>query len=47
MSDELRYRMIGEAAYYRAEKNHFKSDPVRDWIEAESDISKMLDGGKK
>ena len=47
ISDEVRYRMIGEAAYYRAEKNHFKSDPVRDWIEAESDIARLLAGGNK
>jgi Protein of unknown function (DUF2934) len=47
ISDESRYQMIVEAAYYRAEKNHFKSDPVRDWIEAENDIAKLLDGGNK
>ena len=47
ISDEVRYRMIGEAAYYRAEKNHFKSDPVRDWIEAESDIARLLASGNK
>ena len=47
ISDEVRYRMIGEAAYYRAEKNHFKCDPVRDWTEAESDIARRLAGGNK
>lgn len=42
LSDEQRYRMVAEAAYYRAEKNQFKSDPLRDWIDAENDISKLL-----
>ena len=46
LSDEQRYRMVAEAAYYRAEKNQFKSDPLRDWIDAENDISKLLSGGK-
>ncbi len=44
VSDEQRYRMVAEAAYYRAESNHFKSDPLRDWIEAESDIAALLSG---
>ena len=42
VSDEQRYRMIAEAAYYRAESRHFKSDPLRDWIEAEQDIANLL-----
>jgi hypothetical protein len=42
LSDEQRYRMVAEAAYYRAEKNQFKSDPLRDWIDAENDISALL-----
>lgn len=42
ISDEQRYRMIAEAAYYRAESRQFKSDPLRDWIEAERDISILL-----
>jgi hypothetical protein len=42
ISDEQRYRMIAEAAYYRAESRHFKSDPLRDWIEAERDIALLL-----
>jgi outer membrane biosynthesis protein TonB len=46
VSAEQRYRMIAEAAYYRAESNHFKSDSVRDWIEAESDIAALLSGSK-
>ena len=44
LSDEQRYRMVAEAAYYRAEKNQFKSDPLRDWIEAEKDINALLSG---
>ena len=34
--------MIAEAAYYRAESCEFKSDPLRDWIEAEKDIAILL-----
>lgn len=44
ISDEQRYRMIAEAAYYRAESCQFKSDPLRDWIEAEKDIAALLNG---
>lgn len=44
ISDEQRYRMVAEAAYYRAESRQFKSDPIRDWIEAEKDISILLCG---
>ena len=39
---EQRYRMVAEAAYYRAESCQFKSDPLRDWIEAERDIAILL-----
>jgi hypothetical protein len=46
VSDEQRYRMVAEAAYYHAERNQFKSDHVRDWIDAERDISALLSGGK-
>ena len=44
VTEEQRYRMIAEAAYYRAESNQFKSDPIRDWIDAEKDISILLSG---
>ena len=44
VTGEQRYRMVAEAAYYRAERNQFKSDPLRDWIEAESDIATLLSG---
>ena len=46
VSDEQRYRMIAEAAYYRAESGQFKSDPVRNWIEAERDIAILLSDTK-
>lgn len=46
VSDEQRYRMVAEAAYYHAERNQFKSDHVRDWIDAEREISALLGGGK-
>ncbi len=42
MSDEQRYRMVAEAAYFHAESHNFQSDPVRDWIEAEKDIAALL-----
>lgn len=44
---EQHYCMVAEAAYYRAERNGFMSDPVRDWIEAENEINAMLGGKKK
>lgn len=46
VSNEQRYWMVAEAAYFRAESHGFKSDPVRDWIEAENDIAALLSGGK-
>ena len=42
VSDEQRYRMIAEAAYFRAECHQFQSDPLRDWIEAEKDIAALI-----
>ncbi len=42
VSDDERYRMIAEAAYYRAENRQFQSDPVSDWIEAEKEIAALL-----
>ena len=46
VSDEQRYRMVSEAAYYYAERSNFKSDPLRDWIEAEKYINDLLSGTK-
>lgn len=43
ISAEQRYHMVAEAAYFRAEKSRFESDPVRDWIEAEKEIAALLD----
>lgn len=46
-SDEERYQMIAEAAYFRAEKRGFvMGDAAQDWIEAESEISRMLQDQK-
>jgi len=41
-SEELR-EMIAREAYLRAEKRGFNGgDPVRDWLEAETKVSEML-----
>jgi hypothetical protein len=40
---ERRQRMIRDAAYYRAERRGFAGgDAVRDWLEAEAEIDRML-----
>jgi ABC-type transporter Mla subunit MlaD len=40
--------MIEEAAYFRAQQRGFEGgDPVADWLEAESEIDRMLEGGGK
>lgn len=40
---EERYRMIEEAAYFRAEKRGFLGgDVAQDWIQAEAEIDRML-----
>ena len=40
---DTRYQMIAEAAYYRAERRGFAGgDPVRDWLEAEAEVSVKL-----
>ncbi|TCV85389.1 DUF2934 domain-containing protein [Sulfurirhabdus autotrophica] len=42
-SPEQRYRMIAEAAYYRAEKRGFEGgNSAQDWIEAEAEITRLL-----
>ena len=39
ISAEERYRLIAEAAYYRAEKRGFQGgDPAQDWIQAEKEV---------
>ena len=38
-----RWRMVAEAAYYRANRRGFgPGDPVRDWVEAEAEIDAQL-----
>lgn len=40
---EERYRMIAEAAYFRAEKRGFlRGDMAEDWLQAEAEIDQML-----
>ncbi len=42
-SNAPREDMIAVAAYYLAERRHFQGgDPVRDWLEAESEIDHLL-----
>lgn len=42
---EDRYRMIRDAAFFRAERRGFDGgDPVQDWLEAETEIDRMLAG---
>lgn len=41
--DEQRWRMIAEAAYYRAQARGFKDgDPIDDWLSAEREINRIL-----
>lgn len=43
ISAEERYRLIAEAAYYRAEKRGFQGgDPAQDWIQAEKEVEAKL-----
>lgn len=43
ISMEERYRLIAEAAYYRAEKRGFQGgDPTQDWIQAEKEVDAKL-----
>jgi hypothetical protein len=43
VTPEERWRMISEAAYYRAEKRGFVGgDPAEDWAEAEAQIDAEL-----
>jgi hypothetical protein len=45
LPDELRRRMIEEAAYYRAEKRGFSGgDDVQDWLAAEAEINASFPG---
>ncbi len=43
VSPEQRYMMICEAAYYKAERRGFSPEnEIQDWIEAETEINRML-----
>ena len=43
LNSEQRYRMIAEAAYYRAEKRGFEGgNSAQDWIDAEAEINQLL-----
>lgn len=44
LTPEARYRMIADAAYFKAEKRGFTGDVVADWLEAEAEID-ALSGG--
>lgn len=45
---EERYRMIAEAAYFRAEKRGFAGgDIAEDWVQAEAEIDRMLQAPEK
>jgi hypothetical protein len=42
VSAEERYRMIQEAAYFRAEKEGFNGDPWKCWLVAEAEVDALL-----
>ena len=42
VSAEERYRMIQEAAYFRAEKEGFNCDPWKCWLVAEAEVDALL-----
>lgn len=43
VTPQQRYRMISEAAYFRAEKRGFVGgDTAQDWLEAEAEIDRIL-----
>lgn len=43
VTPEQRWKMIAEAAYYRAERRGFVGgDPAQDWVDAEMEIDQML-----
>jgi hypothetical protein len=47
IGQEERQKMIAEAAYLRAKEKAFSSDPVADWLEAEKEIERKLEGQKQ
>jgi hypothetical protein len=46
ISAEERYRMIQEAAYFRAEKEGFNCDPWKCWLVAEAEVDARLAGSR-
>ena len=46
ISPEERYRMIQEAAYFRAEKEGFDCDPWKCWLVAEAELDARLAGAR-
>ena len=47
MSAEERFKMIEQAAYFRAEKHGFQVDPQANWVAAEKEVDAILAKGKK
>ncbi len=46
VTPDERHRMIAEAAYQRAEQRGFTNgDPLRDWLEAETQIEMQIRNG--
>lgn len=45
VSEELRRRMVAEAAYFRAEQRGFDGGELDDWLEAEHEIDARLRAG--
>jgi len=46
IAPEERYRMIAEAAYFRAERRAFTAGgELDDWVEAEADIDRLIESG--
>lgn len=42
ITPEERYKMISEAAYYAAEKNHWAGDPRAYWVQAEKEVDALV-----
>lgn len=42
VTPEERFRMIEQAAYFRAEKTGFSGNPAEHWASAEKEVDKIL-----
>ncbi len=42
LAAEERRCLIAEAAYLRAERSGFRSDPMQDWLDAEGEVDALL-----